>query len=78
MTLYEKTLQNNINISKTALENKGMKINTNKTKIIVISNEVTIDNVRNIKYLVGILDKTGQCETEINNRIPTTIGYIMS
>lgn len=75
----QENLQYNIDIwSKLLLEN-GMRINADKTKVMVISNaeininikmnETPLEQVGSIKYLGTIIDKTGRYEEEINSRI---------
>lgn len=79
----EKNLQFNVNLWIEELENKEMKVNINKTKVMVITNNKerrisikiknqTVEQVDNVKYLGAIIDKTGKIEEEINNRIATT------
>lgn len=75
----ERNLQHNLNIWMGVLEAKGMRINIDKTKTVLISNEekemnismemTAVGQVDDIKYLGAVIDRTGKYEEEINNRI---------
>lgn len=79
----EKKLQENLKIWKEKMEEEGMEININKTKIMVIGdkdikinieiNNVKIEQVEEFKYLGVTLEETGKQEAEINERIDKTI-----
>lgn len=83
MANTERSLQFNVNLWMEELENKEMKVNISKTKVMVITNNKerrasininnqTVEQVDNIKYLGITIDRTGKMEEEINNRIATT------
>lgn len=79
----EKKLQENLKVWKEKMEEEGMEININKTKIMVIGdkdiktnieiNNVKIEQVEEFKYLGVKLEGTGKQEAEINERIDKTI-----
>lgn len=80
----ERNLQYNVDLWSKELEDRGMRINTSKTKTIVVSNDKdrkvmikinknTVEQVENIKYLGAVIDSTGKQEEEINHRITSTI-----
>lgn len=79
----EKKLQENLKVWKEKMEEEGMEININKTKIMVIGdkdiktnieiNNVKIEQVEEFKYLGVTLEGTGKQEAEINERIDKTI-----
>lgn len=77
-------LQHNINIWQITMTEMGMKINQNKTKVMVIGenaedininvnmNEERIEQVKYFQYLGTIIDRSGTQEADINNRIEKT------
>lgn len=79
----ERQLQVNLDIWKKTMEEEGMNINADKTKILVIGEqnidtEIKVDNVKieqvkEYKYLGILLDETGKQEAEINERVGKTI-----
>lgn len=83
MTENEKDLQRNLEIWNTTLEEYGMRINKNKTKVMVIGNEkkvmniqidgVAIEQVETVKYLGVEIQENGKQEIEINNRVEKTL-----
>lgn len=79
----EKQLQENLKVWKETIENEGMEINIDKTKILVVGEQsidteikvgdIKIEQVREYKYLGITLNETGKQEAEINERIGKTI-----
>lgn len=79
----EKQLQENLNIWNETMKEEGMKMNMNKTKILVIGNpdigtgvkvdDTRIEQVKSFKYLGTMIDRTGRQDAEINERIEKTI-----
>lgn len=75
----EKELQENLQIWEEELKKRNMKINTNKTKVMVLSKEnkeinleisqSKIEQVDVFKYLGVLIDREGNMENEINERI---------
>lgn len=78
----ERDLQLNLNVWKTALEKRNMKINVDKTKVMVIGKnasqikiqieEKELEQVEAFKYLGVNIHKNGKEDLEINNRIENT------
>src|SRR5699024_3306636 len=81
LTEKESDLQTNLEIWNTVLREYGMKLNKNKTKVMIISKErerkeinikidnVNIEQVNHFKYLGIQIEDNGGQDMEINNRI---------
>jgi Reverse transcriptase (RNA-dependent DNA polymerase)/Endonuclease-reverse transcriptase len=79
ITSSEKNLQYNLNIWNELLTEKGMTMNKNKTKVMVVSRneqsihirvgETEVEQVEIYKYLGVNIDQRGTQEVEINERI---------
>lgn len=79
----EKELQENLEIWNRSLQTRNLKINTEKTKVMVIGknniqtkiqlNDKEIEQVDSFKYLGVTIQKDGKNEAEINNRIESAI-----
>lgn len=75
----EQKLQDNLKVWNEVLQKYGMKLNKNKTKVMVVAKEktlirITIDGVRIkqaevFQYLGTIIEETGRSEIEISERI---------
>lgn len=78
----EEDLQYNVEMWEKELQKFNMKINTEKTKVMVIGkrtrninitiNSTAIEQVQSFKYLGSIIEDKGGFEEEINNRIQST------
>lgn len=78
----EKEIQHNLNIWYNALKTRNMKINIEKTKHMVVGykeeyrnltiNDTEIERTNVFKYLGVLIERTGNDETEIGNRIDKT------
>lgn len=76
-------MQHNLELWKEALQERQLKINIQKTKIMVISNRdrtlniqidgKTIEQVKEFKYLGAVLDNKGKQERDITERIDKAI-----
>ena len=83
MAKNEKDLQQNINTWNTVLEEYGMKINKDKTKVMMIGEEqeelnidiekTKIEQVKTFQYLGVTIDEKGKQDVEINSRIEKTL-----
>lgn len=83
VTENEKHLQKNLDIWNTTLNRNGMKMNKNKTKVMIIGNNAeemkiqiessNIEQVKTFKYLGIEIEENGNQEAEINNRIEKTL-----
>lgn len=79
MAPTERDLQNNLNVWKEILEDDGMTMNLNKTKVMAIAekkvttnihiNGVKVQQVEDFEYLGVTIDETGKLEKEIGKRI---------
>ena len=78
----EKQLQNNIKVFNEELRKKNMKINIQKTKTMVIGNSEEkhsieldgkyLEQVKSYKYLGVVINRKGNLEEEINERVAKT------
>lgn len=76
-------MQHNLELWKEALQERQLKINIQKTKIMAISNRdrtlniqidgKTIEQVKEFKYLGALLDNNGKQERDITERIDKAI-----